>query len=235
MTKTSLAVLILLVGLNAHHVFAQSKDEESKKTDDEKQEEQYSKDVFRLSVFSRIVNQKQVAEELEIVGSQKQAIKKILDEYQNRYRLISIEMEKKRRVIDEDKSLSSQQRREKRDEIRMERKTRGAPHVKKTIEKIESELLRHQFKRLNQLAVQEHQRLSYAYRYVALSFLFDELEVPEPDRPRIKKNLQEIQQDYTRQVRLLQMKYQQKLIDRMPDSTKEKVKSLVAELEAIDQ
>lgn len=225
-----LLIIALSVGVNFTSVGLLSGQDSEKARNAEdraKIQEKYAATYNRMTLLGQVINNKQVAEDLQIVNSQKKAIKNVLLTYSNKLRSIYIEVSVRVQEVANDDSISDEQKTLALEKIRFEQAEKTIPLDLDAIAKIEAELLPHQFDRLNQLVAQLATIRKPYSRFSGLIYLFEELGVPKQDQPEAKKKLVELQKEYEKRLQELQQKYQKELVKRMSEDTRNKFNELV--------
>ena len=214
--------LLIGVSLCSSHLLV-GQDSEKRLSEEERAKlmAEYAKSFFRFSVLANIINDKQVTDDLQVVGSQKDAIKIIVDEFNDKLNVIQYEYMEEERALFVDRTLSAEQKELEFKQLQTQLAKHYTPITQEAVKKIETELLPHQFERLNQLVNQMASNRKPYSMYAGLINLFAELEVPDDKQNEIKKELIEIQKEYEKRAVALQKKYQQELVKRLPDDVRE--------------
>lgn len=221
--KTAIAwALSIGVSLCSSHLLV-GQDSEKRLSEEERAKlmDEHAKSFFRFSVLANIINDKQVTDDLQVVGSQKNAIKIIVDEFNDKLNVIQFEYMEEERALYGDRSLSAELKELEFKQLQTQLAKHYTPITQEAVKKIETELLPHQFERLNQLVNQMASNRKPYSMYAGLINLFAELEVPDDKQAEVKKELIEIQKEYEKRAVALQKKYQQELVKRLPDDVRE--------------
>lgn len=223
--RAQLNLVFLLIVLCTHQVGAQDKDSA------EKTRETYLNNYQKIEVLRRIVLDKKIADELLIVKSQQSAIEKIYAEWVNEVSIVNIDWMEKYKEISFDQLLTEDEKKSLVNKWSLEKESKWIPIAKKAVDSIESELLPHQLKRVNQLINQVGVGKMQNKRYESLSTMLDELEVDKDDQDEVKLKLKEIQTEYDKRLAQLRKKYQHKFVEKLSENTRTKLNGLIGGLD----
>jgi hypothetical protein len=215
----------LLIVLCTHQVWAQDKHAA------EKTRETYLNYYQKIEVLRRIVLDKKIADELLIVKSQQSAIERIYTEWVNEISIVKIDWMEKYKEIVFDQTLTEEEKQLLIKKWSLDKESKWIPIAKKAVDSIESELLPHQLKRVNQLIAQIGVGKMQNKRYESLSLMLDQLEVDKEDQDEVKLKLKEIQAEYDKRFAELQKKYQHKFVKKLSEDTRTKLSGLIGELD----
>ena len=211
--------------------------DESSKSGDKSQDitVDFYNSYSRMSTFQSALVNDEILGELEIVGGQKAKIKKIHQQYSNDVAAIVHEINQQWHAINQNPELTSDQKKAELKTLDRQKLTRWNKAAMKSIEQIESELLPHQFQRLNQLSLQVEMARKHLNRYASIQHYFDQIGVNKIQQTETAKKLNAIQQEYDQELAELRKKYQRKMLERLPDSAKAKLKSVLGKLDVFEK
>ena len=209
----------------------------SSKRDDKSQDitADFYNSYSRMSTFQSALVNDEILGELEIVGGQKAKIKKINQQYGNDVAAIVHEINQEWHAINQNVELSNDQKKAELKTLDRQKLTRWNEAAMKSIEQIEAELLPHQFQRLNQLSLQVEMASKHLNRYASIKHVFDRIGLDKKQQTETAKKLDAIQQEYDQELAELRKKYQRKMLERFPDSAKEKLKGVLGNLDVFEK
>lgn len=189
----------------------------------------------RMSTFQSALVNDEILGELEIVGGQKAKIKKINKQYANDVAAIVHEINQEWQATNQNVELNSDQKKAELKTLDHQKLTRWNEAAMKSIEQIEAELLPHQFQRLNQLSLQVEMARKHLNHYASIKHVFDRIGLDKKQQTETAKKLDAIQQKYDQELAELRKKYQRKMLERFPDSAKEKLKGVLGNLDVFEK
>ena len=217
----SMIAILLIAAAFPTQMFAQT---------DEEVEELYREMSPKFSFMQAVkdVNRNmRSSQKLEIVISQKEDLKALVEAYDSEVNLLAAKRDEQQKKVLSDVTLSAIEQQEKLKSIRYESGKRFNEFYDKTLRKVKTVLLPHQYRTLELIALKDQLwDMNRSEGVKGFRVVLDQVELSKEEKREVNKILKETQEEYESELKKIRKDFEKKATGEFPAHSQKILKEL---------